>query len=130
MNHNCLIYADFPFFKIQYFVDIVGVFAFGFTKLSILFFYRKIFCSNRVATDAFGIITWVVIGLVVAWTLAFGVGAIFLCGVHPTYAWAPVGVVAEKCSAQLLFLEGYAISDFILDVVIWTLALPRVSTYI
>lgn len=108
----------------------MGVFAFGFTKLSILFFYRKIFCSNRVATDAFGIITWVVIGLVVAWTLAFGVGAIFLCGVHPTYAWAPVGVVAEKCSAQLLFLEGYAISDFILDVVIWTLALPRVSTYI
>ena len=64
--------------------------------------------------------------LVIIWAVAFGIGAIFLCGAHPTFAWAPVAVVAGKCSAQLKFLEGYAISDFIMDVIIWTLPLPKV----
>ena len=68
-----------------------------------------------------------IIVLVVAWTVAFGIGAIFLCKGHPSYAWAPVAVVAEKCSAQLPFLEGYAISDFIMDVLIWALPHPKVS---
>lgn len=65
--------------------------------------------------------------VVIVWTLAFGIGAIFLCKAHPTFAWAPVIVVAEKCSAQLPFLKGYAISDFIMDVLIWTLPIPKVS---
>lgn len=70
----------------------------------------------------------VMIVLVIVWTLAFGLGAIFLCGAHPKNAWAPVAVVAEKCSAQLTFLEGYAISDFIMDVIIWALPHPKVRT--
>ncbi|KAL4747571.1 hypothetical protein BDW72DRAFT_182588 [Aspergillus terricola var. indicus] len=64
--------------------------------------------------------------LVIVWTLVFGFGAIFLCGAHPENAWTPVAVVAEKCSLQLPLLEGYAISDFILDVFIWLLPLPRI----
>ncbi|PCG89963.1 Hypothetical protein PENO1_101630 [Penicillium occitanis (nom. inval.)] len=112
--------------QIQYFFDFIGVFAFGLLKLSILFFYRKIFCAMR--TDpTFDVITKVLIVLVIAWTLAFGIGAIFLCGVHPKNAWAPVAVVAEKCSAQLTFLEAYAISDFVMDVIIWSLPHPKVS---
>ncbi|KAA8644453.1 uncharacterized protein ATNIH1004_008657 [Aspergillus tanneri] len=112
--------------QIQYFADIAAILAFGFTKLSILFFYRKIFCSAGISKTVFDVITWVVIVLVVAWTTAFGFGAIFLCGVHPTNAWAPVAVVSEKCSAQLKLLEGYAISDFIMDVIIWLLPIPKI----
>lgn len=111
--------------KIQYFFDFIGVFAFGLSKLSILFFYRKIFCASEL-DRTFDIITQVIIVLVVAWTVAFGIGAIFLCKGHPSYAWAPVAVVAEKCSAQLPFLEGYAISDFIMDVLIWALPHPKI----
>ncbi|KAK6210734.1 hypothetical protein LQW54_005939 [Pestalotiopsis sp. IQ-011] len=58
--------------QIQYFFDLIGVFAFGSLKLSIQFFYRKIFC------------------VIIVWTLAFGIGAIFLCGARPAWAWAPV----------------------------------------
>jgi len=112
--------------QIQYFFDFIGVFAFGLLKLSILFFYRKIFCSAGVTNTKFGHVTMVMIVLVIVWTLAFGIGAIFLCGAHPTFAWAPVAVVAEQCSAQLPFLEGYAISDFIMDVLIWSLPLPKI----
>lgn len=118
--------------QIQYFFDFIGVFAFGMLKLSILFFYRKIFCAipstNSGRAPIFDTITTVMIILVVVWTLAFGIGAIFLCGAHPKNAWAPVAVVAEKCSAQLIFLEGYAISDFIMDVIIWALPHPKVRT--
>jgi len=97
-------------------------------KLSILFFYRKVFCSTLVGRTPFGTVTWIVIALVIIWTSAFGIGAIFICGAHPAFAWAPVVVVAEKCSSQLVFLEGYAISDFIMDVLIWSLPIPKVST--
>jgi hypothetical protein len=125
---TCSVYdANDLVVQIQYFFDFIGVFAFGLLKLSILFFYRKIFCSMQSREPTFDIITKVLIVLVVVWTLAFGLGAIFLCGVHPTNAWAPVAVVAEKCSAQLIFLEGYAISDFVMDVIIWALPHPKVS---
>lgn len=64
--------------------------------------------------------------LVIVWTLAFGIGAIFLCGARPAWAWAPVAHVAEHCSAQLQFLEAYAISDFIMDCFIWSLPIPKI----
>lgn len=114
--------------QIQYFFDFIGVFAFGLLKLSILFFYRKIFCSASITRMAFDFITMGMIVLVAAWTITFGIGAIFLCKGHPALAWAPVAVVAEKCSAQLPFLEGYAISDWIMDVLIWSLPIPKIWT--
>ncbi|KAL4912009.1 hypothetical protein BDW62DRAFT_36017 [Aspergillus aurantiobrunneus] len=112
--------------QIQYFADIAAILAFGFTKLSILYFYCGIFCSRRTTRTPFQVATMFMIVLVIVWTLVFGFGAIFLCGAHPENAWAPVAVVAEKCSLQLPLLEGYAISDFILDVFIWLMPLPRI----
>ncbi|KAL3481677.1 hypothetical protein BJX99DRAFT_253205 [Aspergillus californicus] len=112
--------------QIQYFADLAAILAFGFTKLSILFFYRSIFCSRRISKTPFHTVTMFMIALVIVWTVVFGFGAIFLCGGDPRYAWAPVAVVAEKCKLQLPLLEGYAISDFIMDVLIWSLPLPRI----
>ncbi|KAI9372946.1 hypothetical protein BJX61DRAFT_533580 [Aspergillus egyptiacus] len=112
--------------QIQYFADLAAILAFGFTKLSVLFFYRSIFCSRRVTKTPFHTVTLFMIALVIVWTVVFGFGAIFLCGGNPSYAWAPVAVVAEKCKLQLPLLEGYAISDFIMDVLIWALPLPRI----
>lgn len=113
--------------QIQYHVDWIGVFAFGLMKLSILFFYHKIFCPASAKRSVFAKVVKTMIGLVTVWMITFGIGAIFLCGTSPTYAWAPVAVIAQKCSAQLPFLEGYAISDFIMDCLIWALPIPKVS---
>ncbi|KAI0173526.1 hypothetical protein GGR52DRAFT_543322 [Hypoxylon sp. FL1284] len=112
--------------QIQYFFDLIGVFAFGSLKLSILFFYRKIFCASNTNKDVFNTITASMIALVIVWTLTFGIGAIFLCGARPAWAWAPVALVAEHCPAQLQFLEAYAISDFIMDCFIWSLPIPKI----
>jgi hypothetical protein len=68
--------------------------------------------------------------LVSVWTLTFGIGAIFLCKTHPTYAWSPLAVESKHCSAQLPFLEGYSISDFIMDVLVWSLPIPKVNMII
>ncbi|OJI89609.1 hypothetical protein ASPTUDRAFT_334309 [Aspergillus tubingensis CBS 134.48] len=66
------------------------------------------------------------IALVFVWTIAFGFGMIFLCGGRLNYAWGTIAVVTTECSLQVPLLEGYAISDFILDVIIWLLPLPRI----
>ncbi|GCB19301.1 hypothetical protein AAWM_02186 [Aspergillus awamori] len=112
--------------QIQYVADIVTVWAFGFTKLSILYFYRSIFCSRRTIRTAFHSVTMCMIVLVSVWTVAFGVGTIFICGAHPVNAWGTIAVVTTECSLQVPIVEGYAISDFIMDVIIWLLPLPRI----
>lgn len=112
--------------QIEYFVDIATVLAFGSTKLSILFFYRRVFCDSRVVRTVFDMVTRGTIALIIVWTIAFTFGSIFHCGAYPSYAWAPVAVVAEKCHVFTTFLEAYAVSDLILDVWIWSLPLPKI----
>jgi len=103
-----------------------GVFAFGLIKLSILFFYRKIFCSTGINKSVFDKITKAAIAFIIAWTVAFGFGAIFLCKTEPSAAWGPLATIEVECVAQLPFLEGFAISDFITDSIILILPLPMV----
>ncbi|GLB08226.1 hypothetical protein AtubIFM57258_004114 [Aspergillus tubingensis] len=112
--------------QIQYVADIVTVWAFGFAKLSILYFYRSIFCSRRTTRTAFHSVTMCMIVLVSVWTVVFGIGTIFICGTHPVSAWGTIAVVTTECSLQVPIVEGYAISDFIMDVIIWLLPLPRI----
>ncbi|PYH72825.1 uncharacterized protein BO88DRAFT_170640 [Aspergillus vadensis CBS 113365] len=112
--------------QIQYVADIVTVWAVGFAKLSILYFYRSIFCSRRTIRTAFHSVTMCMIVLVSVWTVVFGIGLIFICGAHPVDAWGTLAVVTTECSLQVPIVEGYAISDFIMDVIIWLLPLPRI----
>ncbi|MCJ1308350.1 hypothetical protein MMC25_002003 [Agyrium rufum] len=111
--------------QISYYFNFTGVFTFGLLKLSLLFFYRRVF-RTRVGKTTIDYATTALIVLVIVWTLAFGVGAIFYCGTRPAYAWSTVAVVAKKCSAKLQLLEAYAISDFIMDVIICFLPIPTI----
>ena len=102
------------------------MFAFGAVKLSILFFYRRIFCSTRIGRTPFDIITKAMIAIIVIWIIGFGLGSIFLCRLTPSAAWGILAELEEKCVGQLLFLQGFAISDFITDFIILVLPLPMV----
>ncbi|KAI0175042.1 hypothetical protein BJ166DRAFT_513461 [Pestalotiopsis sp. NC0098] len=70
--------------KIDWCMIVIEKPAFGFIKLSILFFYRRIFGIwpnvRRLNTA--------LISLVAAWTLAFLVADLLLCGIHPELNWA------------------------------------------
>ncbi|KAI1316747.1 hypothetical protein F5Y16DRAFT_406799 [Xylariaceae sp. FL0255] len=72
------------------------------TKLSALFFYRRIFCVHS--------------------TVNFSTG--FQCGTHFSALWD--GSYDKYCTLSDLVLEDLSISDFILDIIVLALPIPRV----
>lgn len=100
-------------------VGVLGTASLACSKLSALSFYRRIFCVR-------GIRTWFshcVIGtivVVVLWLVVFEFLTGFQCGTHFSAAWD--GTYVEYCTLSFPFLYGYAVSDFLVD--IWILALP------
>lgn len=95
--------------------------ALGFIKLSVLLFYRRIF-RGRV----FDILNWILIALVVLWTLGFFLVQIFDCRTHFSTNWGPLSEL-EKCLSSFNQLLAYSISDVIIDVFILVLPVPLVS---
>ena len=84
-----------------------------------LFFYRRVFNipSFKLATD-------VLIGFVVAWTLAFFLTEIFNCGVRPQVQWnyRSSEEKSSECVNNSFLLLWFAITDVIGDIII--LAMP------
>lgn len=95
--------------------------ALGFIKLSILFFYRRIFRGR-----AFELLNWILIALVVLWTLGFFLVQVFDCRTHFSTNW---GTLAElqKCLSTFHQRLAYSISDVIIDVFIFLFPVPLVG---
>jgi hypothetical protein len=93
--------------------------AFGAVKLSFLFFYRRIFGvwpSFRLANN---ILIWVVI----AWTIAFTLSDILICGAHPELVWGFDQTVAlQRCGNRGAALLSFAVTSVVTDLAV--LALP------
>lgn len=89
------------------------------TKMSALFFYRRVFCSVPYS-KAFNIITIVSIVIVGCWLIAFEILSGLQCGTHFSALWN--GNYEKYCTISFSQLYGLAISDFLLDV--WILVLP------
>ncbi|KAI1382875.1 uncharacterized protein F4822DRAFT_435250 [Hypoxylon trugodes] len=103
--------------KIFWAFDLVQCFAFGTAKLSVLFFYRRIFRG-----DVFRIISMTMIVTVVIWTLAFFFAILFRCGTQFWALWAPLKFLLANCYASTPMFQAFSISDVITDVLI--LAMP------
>lgn len=114
------------FLMIQYLMDLLSVWGLGLIKLSILLFYRKIFCGAGVGRTMFDYTTRFMIGLIIIWTVAFGFGFIFICKTNFSAAWGTLAGLKKNCSGLLPFLQGFGISDFITDVMILALPIPKV----
>lgn len=93
------------------------ILAYGFIKLSVLYFYRRIFVAGM---GRFNIVSNVVIAIVVLWTVGFLLVQIFSCGSHFNYNWGPL-VDQLSCVAGLQYLEGLMISDFVTDLLVFFL---------
>ncbi|KAI1773035.1 hypothetical protein F4818DRAFT_131335 [Hypoxylon cercidicola] len=92
--------------------------AFGLAKLSILYFYRRIFFSRTFKT-----LTTVMIVIVAIWTIGFFVAYLFRCGTNFWALWAPLMYLVEYCYDSKPLFYSLAISDVITDVVILSLPL-------
>lgn len=68
--------------------------------------------------------------LTTVWALAFIIAYVTACGTHPAAAWESQMSYLQYCIKSLQFEEAYAISDFILDVIVIVLPLPLVIYYV
>jgi hypothetical protein len=101
--------------------NIMSPLALGFIKLSILFFYRRIFRGRT-----FDILSWTLITLVVLWTLGFFLVQVFDCRTHFSTNWGTLADL-QKCLSSFKQLLACSISDFIMDLFILVLPIPLVS---
>ena len=101
----------------------------GCIKISIICFYGRIFDAKR--RGLFHTILRVFIGLIVVWIVAFFFAMLFLCGASPSAFWAPYIVTLKTCSDghYLWILEAFAYTDFLFDVAVFFLPIPRVGIF-
>jgi hypothetical protein len=94
-------------------------------KLSFLFFYKRIFCSPL--TVVLNWILWIMITLCIIWGVAFFFAFLFVCGTNFTAFWGTP--IAFKTHCSIILPENYwiAITDFMLDALIFFIPMPLVS---
>ncbi|KAL9604141.1 MAG: hypothetical protein Q9219_000729 [cf. Caloplaca sp. 3 TL-2023] len=110
----------------QYTLAAKQLIALGCIKLSFLYFYRRIFC--QVKPSIFDRITQVMIGLTVAWTVGFCIASLLRCGKHFTAAFGSKKDVSTKCHSIFAIEDSLAISDFLFDLIIILMPIPKVGS--
>ena len=111
--------------KIEFAYQILMMIAYGSIKLSIIFFYRRIFVPQR--GTVFDIVCTVTIVVVFLWTLAFILMIIFPCGALLWPNWGSTGDQLALCPIIFTSEYGLVVSDLILDFWVILLPLPLVS---
>ena len=98
--------------------------AYGFIKLSVIFFYRRVFVKG---TDSrFDIVTKISIAIVILWTIAFLFAEIFQCGAYVPKNWGPL-IDAVHCADPYKISNGLFVSDFLTDFLVLILPIPIVG---
>jgi hypothetical protein len=97
--------------------------AFGLAKLSVLFFYRRIFF-----TRTFKALSMALIVLVIMWSLGFFSAYLFRCGTHFWALWAPLIYLVQYCYDSAPMFQALGVSDVVTDILILSLPLFWVGT--
>lgn len=91
---------------------------FGAIKLSVLFFYRRIFVGRP-----FNILSWVMVAIVCSWSVAFFFATVFSC--HPiSAAWGTREQLFTECVKTTVKLDVFVVSDPLLDTFILAVPMP------
>lgn len=91
-------------------------------KLSILFFYKRIFVGRT-----FRIFSWFLIATVIAWAVTFFIGIIAACGTHIRANFQTLGNLKSQCINTFALLVALAVSDVLVDLVILIIPISQVS---
>lgn len=110
--------------KSFYVLDMLSTLSLGFTRLSALFFYRRVFIVAA-KWEAFGILSFSLIVIVTLWTLGYVLLQVFACG---NRFWELLDPMSIQDCALNAFLESVPISSFILDVIVLVLPIPQVRS--
>ncbi|KAI1862665.1 hypothetical protein JX265_006964 [Neoarthrinium moseri] len=99
------------FSQTQWILQFICIPALGLTKLSVLFFYKRIF-----APKPFQTMTWVMAGLVIAWNISFFFANLLDC-LPFELNWRQQAGVSGKCIDIIQVFWAVSISNILLDVV-------------
>ncbi|KAK8063306.1 hypothetical protein PG996_007958 [Apiospora saccharicola] len=118
----CLVYGAYnEAFGLEWTISILLPISMACTKLSFLFFYRRIFHINR---DLKWFL-WGLAGFVVAWAIAFVIATLLCCGTMLFAIWKPISEMA-MCMFFLDVLMAFCITGFVTDLVIIAIPMPIV----
>ncbi|KAH3910065.1 hypothetical protein HBI56_127970 [Parastagonospora nodorum] len=105
--------------KLVYIIFIMQPLALGFMKLSVLFFYRRIFSIGSFTT-----ISTIFIIITIGWMLAFFFGFVFTCRLNFSANWGSLAGISEHCPFGFLPTIIFTVLDAVLDLCILILPLP------
>jgi hypothetical protein len=103
--------------------NVMHVLVLGTAKLSVIFFYRRIFRGKIFDVCSIGLI-----GIVCAWTVSFFFAILFECGTNFWALFSTLNDFLMHCSNETVFLKVLSISDVIIDGLILALPVPIVSS--
>ena len=90
--------------------------------MSVVFFYRRIFCNPANKGKAFDIISKITIGFVFIWMIAFFFVILFECKGHFWAQWDTLLALLTYCLDDTKIQLVFSYMDVITDV--WILSLP------
>ncbi|OOF98335.1 hypothetical protein ASPCADRAFT_205578 [Aspergillus carbonarius ITEM 5010] len=105
---------EFPF-------DLIQIVALASLKLSVLFFYRRIFVGR-----VFNIASWTLIGVVIVWAMTFVIAILSACGTRLMANFGTLGDLKTECVDTFSILIALAASDVTVDLIILAIPLPLV----
>ena len=100
----------------------MSVLVLGTVKLSVVFFYRRVFRGSH-----FDVYSKAMIALILLWTTAFFFTVLFECRTDFKYLWSTLHDLLTHCSDDVLYQKAMIISDVITDALIIVMPLPVVS---
>ncbi|KAL8993641.1 MAG: hypothetical protein Q9169_006190 [Polycauliona sp. 2 TL-2023] len=110
---------------VEFIIYVIMVPAYGFIKLSVIYFYRRIFVKGT-PDSRFNIVTHVTSAIVIVWTIVFFFMEIFKRGSYVPDNWGPLIKATQGINGAVLN-NGLFISDFITDLWIVLLPIPLVG---
>jgi len=110
--------------QVQYSFVLLSILASGFTKLSIAYFYRRLFVTRNGSPFDWAI--RISVAIVVLWTISFFLASLFECGVHFSANWGSVEDLSY-CTAAFNIDNAFVVSDLLTDILVLCLPLPVVS---
>jgi len=112
--------------KAEFAYEVIQPWAIGFTKLSFVFFYRRIFVTGGSKREAFSIATITTIVIIVAWMISFSFSFLLACAKDFSAQWSGTAELRKVCVNGLALQNGLAISDFLTDVIVFLLPIPMI----
>ena len=114
--------------EVEWAVQMMQVLGLCFVKLSFVFFYRRIFCHGT-NSQPFNILTIAVNIMVVAWTIGFFFAFLLACKGNFAAWWISLATITSECVKTTSLEYAFAVSDFLIDVIIIGLPIPMVCQY-